>query len=876
MAAPVVVVTPPENYIPRYFNQQPQPQRSLYLALPPRRVSRDESFSLHHHKHPPESHSFRYHHQHHPQHQQYPTGDAAQQQATNRSAVTTVEHRDDAALALASLRNTFVAKPQPVTAAKSVRPHSPTTMTTHCAPKVDHLAAAVGMPVAVRNQRQRDVLHQYTVLTLERSSATSPWGLSICYLNNKTNTSSNLLISHVSKEIAMVQRCWVSKSQLSPSSYFHHHSSIARLPVPSLIRHLIQQRPVVVATTAAAAALNPSAAALTVGDCVLALAGIPVVQLGSLEAVIQVLQQHPGTTLELILYRNERALSAAAGALSAIADDVRRFSRGAYNAAQAAFDVIQTEWAPPDPSATPGTAAMTMAHPKPRTLFPADGSQSQAVAWDETSPAQHHPQQPIQQIQPQQVWVKPTTTTKMMMIARPKPVCPTKNKLFADPVTGIPGVVYVDENYEYDPDEGNRAVLFFPRIENFTDWLHQRKQRWRQHYTVCQIKDDWIQEDKMKKKKKRIGDSDSLAVADSSTSLVDCSDCAVAVDFWSVQGYANYQHWLLSRTAQWKAGYSWNLRKRKLLEHDCVEAVVHLPCSGELLTDQKSFDDWLRVRKNQWKLLRRKRQRRVADAVQMADQVPSPLPESMHDDNGDDDDSNSNEDKQSTCCALRRDTSMAPGPGISIGRRQQLSELTFIDALLEEQERERKAFENRPPLDIFFLFDADLGCPDDVVNKIFGYLDPMEHGKFLCINRETRQKLMKREQMWKQLSPSHWKLPRRPRKPWHELYRTNLRVETERSRKLWDDLLSRASQILLKADQLQSIEKLVTEAERNCNFDTNYVSGVVCERNSLLNLAVIHQRHSTYYARGRRSQHLQWSAFTCSLTISLHRVAVIL
>lgn len=52
----------------------------------------------------------------------------------------------------------------------------------------------------------------------------------------------------------------------------------------------------------------------------------------------------------------------------------------------------------------------------------------------------------------------------------------------------------------------------------------------------------------------------------------------------------------------------------------------------------------------------------------------------------------------------------------------------------------------------------------------------------------------------------------------------------------------RASNLLLKGDFLQAVEKLVTDAETNKKFDVNYTSGVVCERNSLLNLAVIHRR----------------------------------
>lgn len=42
---------------------------------------------------------------------------------------------------------------------------------------------------------------------------------------------------------------------------------------------------------------------------------------------------------------------------------------------------------------------------------------------------------------------------------------------------------------------------------------------------------------------------------------------------------------------------------------------------------------------------------------------------------------------------------------------------------------------------------------------------------------------------------------------------------------------------------LQKIEKLVQKGEEDFGFNVNYVSPVVCERNSILNLAVIHQRH---------------------------------
>ena len=179
----------------------------------------------------------------------------------------------------------------------------------------------------------------------------------------------------------------------------------------------------------------------------------------------------------------------------------------------------------------------------------------------------------------------------------------------------------------------------------------------------------------------------------------------------------------------------------------------------------------------------------------------------------------------------------------------QSGDLIAIDALLEDRERQQKAIENQlqchqSSFNLSFLFDADLGCPDDTVTRIFTFLNPVEHSSLLSLSCETRHKLIERENVWRQLCPSHWQLPRRPRKPWHTIYWTQLQAETERYHKNWDELLAKASKVLLHRDELQVIEKMVTEAERDWKFSVDYVSSVVCERNSLLNLAVIHQRHS--------------------------------
>ncbi|KAL3902494.1 MAG: hypothetical protein SGILL_010802, partial [Bacillariaceae sp.] len=122
-------------------------------------------------------------------------------------------------------------------------------------------------------------------------------------------------------------------------------------------------------------------------------------------------------------------------------------------------------------------------------------------------------------------------------------------------------------------------------------------------------------------------------------------------------------------------------------------------------------------------------------------------------------------------------------------------ELAFIDEIIEAEEELRRKSEMRKhaPIDITKFFDSSNGIPDDIVVRCFEYLEPTEH-------HEQRQKR-------------------------------------------WDDLLVKSASILDGSDALSKIEKMVEAAEKSFGFDVNYVSGVVCERNGLLNLAVIHKRH---------------------------------
>ena len=67
-------------------------------------------------------------------------------------------------------------------------------------------------------------------------------------------------------------------------------------------------------------------------------------------------------------------------------------------------------------------------------------------------------------------------------------------------------------------------------------------------------------------------------------------------------------------------------------------------------------------------------------------------------------------------------------------------------------------------------------------------------------------------------------------------------MEEESSRKQSDGVLLRAQLLIEKGDHCAKLEKLLVSARKRADFDVDYTSGVVCERNSLLNLAVINGR----------------------------------
>jgi hypothetical protein len=388
-------------------------------------------------------------------------------------------------------------------------------------------------------------------------------------------------------------------------------------------------------------------------------------------------------------------------------------------------------------------------------------------------------------------------------------------------------LLLLDYFSEYDNNNDNSRLFLNQQCrDDFPTWLQTRKQKWRlEQYRVYAIIEDqqqkWGVEEEQKLENKKRKNQDYLERIESS----------VAMNFWSPRGLDSFQDWLRVSTVRWKQNYSWNQKKRQRLVQDWEE-IVQLDTSS---SSSCNWNEWLRVRKNKWRVMRRKRQRQRLEEQAALWQQPC--------------DENQGHENDSSSPRSATSPVSPPRPAVKIKALESSPsssqpELLMIDALLEAQENERLARQaSIAPVDIVAIFDASMGCPDDAVAHCLFFLPATEHGKLLCISSKTRKALMMRETMWRQLCPTRWKLPRRPRKPWHELYLSHLRAETEQSRKQWDDLLLKVSTLLLKGDHLQSIEKLVNEAERDYKFHVNYASGVVCERNSLLNLAVIHSRH---------------------------------
>ena len=394
-------------------------------------------------------------------------------------------------------------------------------------------------------------------------------------------------------------------------------------------------------------------------------------------------------------------------------------------------------------------------------IWLADRKQHWRKTWRQQRPIIFNlPQQPV--IIPEEAWT---------------------NRLFRDENGQF---LLYEDNCDLQAEDGSREEQYLSEIttSNFLSWLNKRKEMWGENYQPH--------------------------VLDPDPSFDDDDDSSITVsnDFWSQQGYSSFDEWQLDAKTRWRLQYSWNIRKRRQIKEE-VEEVMSFPSPGD---DNLQFAKWLSVRKNQWRIQRRKRQRRfLLETSEDAAVISTYVPESSR-------------------CVV------SPSQASS-------GDMVHIDALLEEEFVRKRMMEKAKNLfDLAFVFDARLGACDDVIAHCMRFLHPSEHGKLLTLSKTTSAKFQEREDMWRQLCPQRWSLPRKPRKPWHEMYISKIRTEEQEARKQSDETLSKLAMMLIKGDHLQKVEKLVNGAQKLFGFDINYTSGVICERNAVINLAVIHRR----------------------------------
>jgi len=389
---------------------------------------------------------------------------------------------------------------------------------------------------------------------------------------------------------------------------------------------------------------------------------------------------------------------------------------------------------------------------------------------------------------------KRKSTSHEPVTKRPKVEC--RNIMFKD--KNGAAIFYCDNNDEIDPDEGRHFRKFANDLceRNFHQWLSERKECWRQSRNHVPLEP--------------MPNERSLGMIDVAE---DDLPSTLEPDFWLTSGFDSFENWLDSSKTRWRRNYSWHKQRLTALQKR-VEADVSLPTGNCMSIDQ--VEKWLASRKVGWRLTRRKRQ-----LLQLEQYLEL---------GGDENDSNSSS-------SLIRSSSVAS----SVTRQL---ETAYIDEILESRQERPKG--PRKPLDITWMFEAALGCPDDVVVNIMQYLLPRDHGNLLCLSFTSNDFFKRRDSVWRDLCPLHWVLPRRPRRSWASVYITKIRAEEEAARKKNDDILVKASAIIGKADQLLKLQKLLRKyrasAVGDFDFDVNYTSGVVLERNSLLNLAIIAER----------------------------------
>ena len=159
--------------------------------------------------------------------------------------------------------------------------------------------------------------------------------------------------------------------------------------------------------------------------------------------------------------------------------------------------------------------------------------------------------------------------------------------------------------------------------------------------------------------------------------------------------------------------------------------------------------------------------------------------------------------------------------------------------------------------------------PDDSILGILRFLRPTYTIQLLLVSRRWGLRMRKRDNLWQVLclEQAQWRnqLPKRPRRPWVDIYSTMLeRDEAKRNLKS-DEVLRKANTIIRKGDNLASLQKLVEIAENDFGFSINHQSSILLERNPLLNLAILHPLPK----KAVRSKIIEWLVVEKNVHVNL-------
>ena len=167
-------------------------------------------------------------------------------------------------------------------------------------------------------------------------------------------------------------------------------------------------------------------------------------------------------------------------------------------------------------------------------------------------------------------------------------------------------------------------------------------------------------------------------------------------------------------------------------------------------------------------------------------------------------------------------------------------QLTILSHLTASAASSSSELGARHAYSLEWVFNGDINPVDDVVFHFSSFLTDLELVRICSLSSRSRKMMEGRQEFWKaKCKCLPVDLPKRPRLTWFRLYFSLLKKSYLTTLSLSNELLLKCSAVLQKGDNLIKMKKLVLGGIKSFNFDVNFTSGTVGERNSILNLSVI-------------------------------------